>query len=83
MDLVRFIQVEVVVDDDDVEPRCKRQRKEPSCVVGEHKHEPFGMPLSLVGDVEILSLLWDSDLDAMDDNWWWWWRWWMIGKLKL
>jgi hypothetical protein len=38
MDLVRFIQVEVVDDDDDVEPRCKRQRKEPSCVVGEHKH---------------------------------------------
>lgn len=63
MDLLRFIQVEVVDEDEDDELRCKRHRKEPSCVVGEHKHCPFGkgvvvlLPLSLVGDVEIVRLL--------------------------
>lgn len=65
MDLLRLIQVEVDDDDDEEEElRCKRHRKEPSCVVGEHKHFPFGngvvvlLPLSLVGDVEIVRLLW-------------------------
>jgi len=63
MDLLRFIQVEVVDEDEDDELRCRRHRKEPSCVVGEHKHCPFGngvvvlLPLSLVGDVEIVRLL--------------------------
>ncbi|KOM54271.1 hypothetical protein LR48_Vigan10g016300 [Vigna angularis] len=64
MDLERFIQLV----GDAVGPRCKRHRNDPSCVVGEHKHCPFGsdpaapppqppLPLSLFGDVETVSLL--------------------------
>lgn len=64
MDLERFIQAGGVVGVE-LEPRCKRHRKEPSCVVGEQRHCPFGnddaaplpLPFSLVGDVETVSLL--------------------------
>lgn len=63
LDLEDFIDVGLV--DGEEEPRCKRQRKEPSCLVGEHKHCacPFGndvvvpATLSLFGDVEIVSCL--------------------------
>jgi len=62
MDLERFIQLV----GEAVGPRCKRHRKDPSCVVGEHKHCPLASdpaapppqpPPSLFGDVETLSLL--------------------------
>lgn len=65
MDLERFIQGGVDEEDPVPAERWKRHRKDPSCVVGEHKHCPLDndgtppppLPLSLFGDVETVSLL--------------------------
>ena len=65
MDLFLFIQGGGA-DDENVPDRWKRHLKEPSCVVGEHRHRPLGkdaaaspIPLSLLGDdVETMSLIW-------------------------
>lgn len=70
IDLVLLIQ-DGGVDDENVPDRWKRHRKDPSCVVGEHRHCcPLGIrspiPLSLLGDVETVSLVWDWE--AMDGS---------------
>lgn len=72
IDLVLFIQDGGADDENDLE-RWKRHLKEPSCVVGEHRHRPLGndaaasspIPLSLLGDddVETMSLIWGWDWD--------------------
>lgn len=63
MEFDRFIQL--------ADERWIRQRKDPWCVVGEHKHWPFGeldatptpwSPFPLFGDVETVRLL---PLEAM------------------
>ncbi|CAL0323985.1 unnamed protein product [Lupinus luteus] len=65
MDFDRFIQGEVDELEDPAK-RWKRHLKDPSCVVGEHKHccpldneatLPPPLPPSLFGDVEKVRLL--------------------------
>lgn len=60
--LERFIQEGG--DDETVTERCKRHLKEPSCVVGEHRHCPLAndavplpLPLSLSAETETVSFL--------------------------